>query len=135
MSRYPYLRTILLYALFGGVLGGVLFFIASCLIPGYDCNGTPTLHGLFTLLWGNALVGLPAALFTGIVLAALRRYRSPSSSLIASAIGAVASGLYIFMIVFLIRNRMYDAVILFAAIGAVASLILSLFLPKGSLKP
>ena len=129
MSRYPYLRTILLYALFGGVLGGVLFFIASCLIPGDDCNGTPTLHGLFTLLWGSALVGLPAALFTGIVLAALRRYRSPSSSLI------VASGLYIFMIVFLIRIRMYDAVILFAAIGAVASLILSLFLPKGSLKP
>ena len=135
MSRYPYLRTILLYALFGGALGGVLFVIASCLILGDDCNGTPTLHGLFTMLWSSALVGLPAALFTGIVLAALRRYRSPSSSLIASAIGAVASGLYIFMIVFLIRIRMYDAVILFAAIGAVASLILSLFLPKGSLKP
>ena len=135
MSRYPYLRTILLYALFGGALGGVLFFIDRCLIPGYDCNKTPTLHGLFTLLWGSALVGLPAALFTGIVLAALRRYRSPSSSLIASAIGAVASGLYIFMIVFLIRIRMYDAVILFAAIGAIASFILSLFLPKGSLKP
>lgn len=135
MSRYPYLRTILLYALFGGALGGVLFFIARCLIPGYPCNGTLTLHGLFTLLGSSALVGLPAALFTGIVLAALRRYRSPSSSLIASAIGAVASGLYIFMIVFLIRIRMYDAVILFAAIGAVASLILSLFLPKGSLKP
>lgn len=106
MSRYPYLRTILLYALFGGALGGVLSFIASCLIPGDDCNGTPTLHGLFTLLWGSALVGLPAALFTGIVLAALRRYRSPSSNLIASAIGAVAS------------------------------FILSLFLPpKSSLKP
>ena len=133
MSRYPYLRTILLYALFGGALGGVLFFIASCLIPGYYCDGTPTLNSLFTLLGSSALVGLPAALFTGIVLAALRRYRSPSSSLIASAIGAVASGLYIFMIVF--RIRMYDAVILFAAIGAVASLILSLFLPKGSLKP
>ena len=71
MSRYPYLRTILLYTLFGGALGGVLSFIASCLIPGDDCNGTPTLHGLFTLLWGNALVGLPAALFTGIVLAAI----------------------------------------------------------------
>ena len=133
MSRYPYLRTILLYALFGGALGGVLFFIARCLIPGYPCNGTLTLHGLFTLLWGSALVGLPAALFTGIVLAALRRYRSPSSSLIASAIGAVASGLYIFTIVF--RIRMYEAVILFAAIGAIASFILSLFLPKGSLKP
>ena len=133
MSRYPYLRTILLYALFGGALGGVLFLIASCLIPGYYCDGTPTLNSLFTLLGSSALVGLPAALFTGIVLAALRRYRSPSSSLIASAIGAVASGLYIFMIVF--RIRMYDAVILFAAIGAVASLILSLFLPKGSLKP
>ena len=135
MSRYPYLRTILLYALFGGALGGVLTFIASCLIPGYDYYGTPTLNSLFTLLGGSALVGLPAALFTGIILAALRRYRSPSSSLIASAIGAVASGLYIFMIVFLIRIRMYDAVILFAAIGAVASLILSLFPPKGSLKP
>lgn len=135
MSRYPYLRTILLYALFGGALGGVLFFIDRCLIPGYDCNETPTLHGLFILLWGSALVGLPAALFTtGIALAALRRYRSPSSSLIASAIGAVASGLYIFMIVFLFI-RMYEAVILFAAIGAIASFILSLFLPKGSLKP
>ena len=125
MSRYPYLRTILLYALFGGALGGVLSFIASCLSSGYDRNETLTLHGLFTLLWGSALVGLPAALFTGIALAALRHYHSPSSSLIASAIGAVASGLYIFMIVFL----MYEAVILFAAIGAIASLILSLFLP------
>ena len=90
---------------------------------------------MFILLWGSALVGLPAALFTtGIALAALRRYRSPSSSLIASAIGAVASGLYIFMIVCLFI-RMYEAVILFAAIGAIASFILSLFLPKGSLKP
>ena len=34
MSRYPYLRTILLYALFVGALGGVLSFIDSCLIHG-----------------------------------------------------------------------------------------------------
>ncbi len=131
MPRYPYPRIVLLYALFGGGLGGLLSFIVPCLIPRQDCLEVPTLTTVFTMLIFSIVFGCLPALFTGIALAALRRYRSPSSSLIASAIGAVASGLYIFMIVF----RMYEAVILFAAIGAIASLILSLFLPKGSLKP
>ena len=136
MPRYPYPRIVLLYALFGGGLGGLLSFIVPCLIPRQDCLEIPTLTAVFTMLIFSIVFGCLPALFTGIALAlaALRRYRSFPSSIIASIIGAMVSSLYI-LITLPRAVNVHEIAILCAAIGAVASLILSLFLPKGSLKP
>ena len=130
MPRYPYPRIVLLYALFGGGLGGLLSFIVPCLIPRQDCLEIPTLTAVFTMLIFSIVFGCLPALFTGIALAALLRYRSFASNII----GAMVSSLYI-LITLPRAVNVHEIAILCAAIGAVASLILSLFLPKGSLKP
>ena len=135
MPRYPYPRIVLLYALFGGGLGGLLSFIVPCLIPRQDCLEIPTLTTVFTMLIFSIVFGCLPAVFTGIALAALRRYRSFASSIIASIIGAMVSSLYI-LITLPRAVNVHEIAILCAVIGAIASFILSLFLPpKSSLKP
>lgn len=83
----------------------------------------------------SIVFGCLPAVFTGIALAALRRYRSFASSIIASIIGAMVSSLYI-LITLPRAVNVHEIAILCAVIGAIASFILSLFLPpKSSLKP
>lgn len=136
-SAYPTAKVIILYALFGGIIGGALVGLVVAVLTAWFDFFTI----LFTAMAYGFLIGLLPALITGSTLAYGQFYRHKKSLLVAFAIGFLVTMLSAIIFLFFVDALTEQATLslslslLIALVGGISAVLTGLFaLPKVEIK-